>query len=183
MDFPKDFIWGTATAAYQVEGAYNIDGRGTSIWDTFSKTPGKIVENHNGDVACDQYHLYKDDVKIMKDCGIRSYRFSISWPRIFPSKTGELNPKGFDYYNNLITELLNNNIEPCVTLYHWDLPQYLEDNGGWGNRTTCFDFVEYAETCFKALGDRVKSWITFNEPWCISQLGYFRGRTCPREAG
>lgn len=179
MGFPKDFVWGTATAAYQVEGAYKEDGRGVSIWDTFSSVPGNVKYGHSGKKACDQYHRYKEDVKLMKECGIQSYRFSIAWPRIYPDNMEKLNPMGFDYYHKLIDELLDNGIEPCVTLYHWDLPQYLEDEGGWCNRDTCYAFEKYADTCFRELGDKVKFWITFNEPWCISQLGYSTGEHAP----
>lgn len=177
--FPTDFIWGTATASYQVEGAYNEDGRGVSIWDTFSKTPGKVINGHNGDVACDQYNRYKEDIKLMKQAGIQSYRLSIAWPRIFPNNMDEINPKGFEYYHNLIDELLKNDITPAITLYHWDLPQYLEEEGGWGNRNTAFAFKKYSEVCFKEFSEKVKFWITLNEPWCISQLGYYKGEHAP----
>lgn len=177
--FPEDFIWGTATASYQVEGAYNEDGRGVSIWDVFSGTPGKVKYGHNGNVACDQYHLYKEDVQLMKKAGIQSYRFSIAWPRIFPESMDEVNPEGFKYYHNLIDELLANGITPAVTLYHWDLPQYLEDKGGWANRETSFAYARYAAQCFKELGEKVRFWITFNEPWCIASLGYYLGLHAP----
>ena len=128
--FPKDFLWGTATASYQVEGAVNEDGRGPSIWDTFSHTPGKTVDNATGDVADDHYHRYKDDIQLMKNLGVKTYRFSIAWPRVFPTGAGEPNPKGLDFYNRLVDELLANNIQPFATLYHWDLPQALQDKGG-----------------------------------------------------
>ncbi len=177
--FPDDFIWGTATASYQVEGAVKEDGRGESIWDKFCRTPGNVVNSDNGDIACDQYHRYKDDVKLIKEAGIQSYRFSICWTRIFPNKRGELNPDGFKYYHNLIEELLANNITPAVTLYHWELPQYLEDEGGWGNRETSYAFQEFAEICFKEFSSTVKFWITLNEPWCIAKLGYFTAEHAP----
>lgn len=178
-EFPKDFIWGTASASYQVEGASREDGRGVSIWDTFSARPGKVLHGHNGDTACDQYHRYKEDIRLMKEAGIQSYRLSIAWPRIFPQERGKINPAGFTYYKNLIDELLQNGITPAVTLYHWDLPQYLEDEGGWGNRETCYAFEEFAEACYKELSSRVQFWITLNEPWCISQLGYYKGVHAP----
>ncbi|RKX87127.1 MAG: beta-glucosidase [Spirochaetes bacterium] len=177
--FPADFIWGTATASYQVEGAFDEDGRGLSIWDTFSKTKGKVLHSHNGDVACDQYHRYKDDVKLMKKLGIKSYRFSISWSRIYPKGFGEINNSGIEYYKNLCDELLGAGIEPCVTLYHWDLPQVLEDRGGWRNRETAQYFSEYAETVFRELGSRVKMWITLNEPFCSAMLGHATGEHAP----
>jgi len=136
IDFPKDFVWGTATASYQIEGAYQEDGRGLSIWDTFSHTPGKVFNNDNGDVACDSYHRYEEDVALLKKLGVKAYRFSIAWPRIFPQGTGEVNEKGLDYYRKVVDALLAAGIEPCVTLYHWDLPQALQDKGGWDNRDT-----------------------------------------------
>lgn len=177
--FPADFVWGTATASYQVEGAYNEDGRGLSIWDNFSKTKGNVNYGHNGDVACDQYHLYKEDIKLMKELGIQSYRFSIAWSRIYPEGFGEINIPGITYYKNLCDELLAAGIEPCVTLYHWDLPQALEDMGGWRNRETAQYFAEYAETVFRGLGSRVKMWITLNEPFCSAMLGHATGEHAP----
>lgn len=176
----KDFIFGTATASYQVEGTWNEDGGiGKSIWDTFCETDGKVYHKHNGSVACDQYHKYKEDVKLMKELGIDSYRFSIAWPRIFPESMDKMNTQGFDYYKRLIDELWKNNIKPCVTLYHWDLPQYLEDNGGWANRETAYMFQKFAIECFKALGDSVPMWITLNEALCASFLGYGNGAHAP----
>ncbi len=177
--FPDNFSWGTATASYQVEGAWNEDGKGESIWDRYSHTPGKILNGNTGDVACDQYHRYKEDVALMKQLGLRGYRFSISWPRIFPEGKGKVNQKGLDYYNRLVDELLANGIQPFPTLYHWDLPQALQDEGGWANRDIVGHFATYAETCVKALGDRVKSWIIFNEPWMFSFLGYVGGIHAP----
>lgn len=177
--FPKDFIWGSATASYQIEGAVNEDGRGESIWDRFSHTPGKVTNGDTGDVACDHYHRYKQDIKIMKEIGLQSYRFSIAWPRIFPEGKGKMNQKGIDFYDRLINELLENGIDPAVTLYHWDLPQALQDSGGWSNHDTADYFAEYAERIFKVLGDRVNKWITHNEPWCVAFAGHRQGRHAP----
>ncbi len=179
ISFPKDFVWGSATASYQVEGAFDVDGRGESIWDRFSKTPGKVREGHTGDVACDHYNRYVEDVQLMQHIGLKAYRFSIAWPRVFPEKTGKLNPKGFDFYNRLVDNLLEKNIVPWATLYHWDLPQYLEDKGGWRNRDTALAFEEYAHRVGEALSDRVSQWMTLNEPWCSSVLGYQRGEHAP----
>lgn len=178
LKFPKDFLWGTATASYQIEGAANEDGRGESIWDTFSKTPGKVFEGHTGDIACDHYHRYKEDVQLMSDLAIQSYRFSIAWPRIFPER-GQLNHKGIDFYKRLVDELHKKDIKPMATMYHWDLPQYLQDKGGWVNRDTVHYFLEYAETLYRELGDIIPAWITHNEPWCASFLGYGIGIHAP----
>lgn len=179
IQFPKDFVWGTATASYQIEGAYNEDGRGMSIWDTFSRTPGKVVNGDTGNVACDSYHRYEEDIALLKNLGVKAYRFSIAWPRIYPDGDGELNQKGLDYYAKVIDGLLAAGIEPCVTLYHWDLPQALQDKGGWDNRDTIRAFVRYAETAFKAFGGKVKQWITFNETWCVSFLSNYIGAHAP----
>lgn len=179
MKFPKDFLFGAASASYQVEGAWNEDGKGVSNWDVFSKIPGKTFENTNGDVAVDQYHRYKEDVRMMAEIGLESYRFSISWPRIIPDGDGEVNQKGLDYYNNLIDECLKYGIVPFVTLYHWDLPQVLEECGGWTNKRTVDAFVKYANVCYKAFGDRVKHWITFNETVVFCALGYLAGAHPP----
>lgn len=179
MSFPENFVWGSATASYQIEGAANEDGRGPSIWDKFSHIEGNIVNDDTGDIACDHYHRYKDDVKLMKEMGLKGYRFSISWSRIFPSGKGEINQKGVDFYNDLVDELLKNGIEPAVTLYHWDLPQALEDMGGWENRDIVDYFVEYATFMFKVLGDRVKKWTTHNEPWVAAFAGNLAGRHAP----
>lgn len=179
LTFPKDFVWGTATASYQVEGAVDEDGRGTSIWDTFCRTPGKVDFGHTGAVSADQYHRYIEDVALMKDLGARAYRFSLAWPRIFPNGDSRRNPKGFDYYNRLIDELLKAGIEPMVTVYHWDLPQALEDAGGWPNRDTAYRYRDYAAVCFEELHDRVSSWITINEPFCAAFLGYLHGIQAP----
>ena len=179
MKFPKDFLFGAASASYQVEGAWNKDGKGISNWDVFSKIKGKTFEGTNGDVAVDHYHRYKEDIKLMADMGLESYRFSISWPRIIPDGDGEINKKGIDFYNNLIDECLKYGIVPFVTLYHWDMPQNLEEDGGWTNKRTVDAFVKYANVCFKAFGDRVKHWITFNETVVFTTLGYLSGAHPP----
>lgn len=179
MKFPHDFLFGAASAAYQVEGAWNQDGKGETNWDVFSKIPGKTFEGTNGDVAVDHYNRYKEDVKLMAEMGLESYRFSISWARIIPDGDGEINQKGLDFYNNLIDECLKYGIVPFVTLYHWDLPQTLEEDGGWANKRTSNAFIKYAEVCFKAFGDRVKHWITFNETIVFCKLGYIAGAHPP----
>nr|WP_221378444.1 GH1 family beta-glucosidase [Actinoplanes polyasparticus] len=179
ITFPDDFIWGAATASYQIEGAAREDGRGPSIWDTFSRTPGRVYNGHTGDVACDHYHRYVDDVALMSDLGLASYRFSVAWPRIQPDGTGPVNVKGLDFYDRLTDELLGQGIDPVVTLYHWDLPQTLEDLGGWANRLTAEAFGEYAQIVHARLGDRVKTWTTLNEPWCSAYLGYGSGVHAP----
>jgi len=171
--FPSGFIWGTATSAYQIEGAVNEDGRGPSIWDVFSHTPGKIADNTNGDRANDHYHLYKDDVRLIKDLGVKAYRFSIAWPRVFPQGDGAPNPKGLDFYNRLIDELLSNGIEPWATLYHWDLPQSLQDRfGGWQSSTTSKAFGDYAGYVTERLSDRVRNFFTLNEAGRFLNFGY-----------
>jgi beta-glucosidase len=177
--FPADFSWGTATASYQVEGAWNEDGKGENIWDRFAHTTDRITDGDTGDVACDQYHRYKEDVALMKELGLRGYRFSMSWSRIFPEGKGKVNQKGLDYYNRLVDELLANGIRPFPTLYHWDLPQALQDEGGWANRDIIGHFARYAETCINSLGDRVKHWMVFNEPWVFTFLGYNIGFHAP----
>jgi beta-glucosidase len=179
LSFPDGFVWGAATAAYQIEGAANEDGRGPSIWDTFSRTPGKVFAGHTGDVACDHYHRYADDVALMAGLGLASYRFSISWPRIQPDGTGPVNTRGLDFYDRLTDELIGQGIDPVVTLYHWDLPQALEARGGWTVRETAEAFAEYAQIVYGRLGDRVKTWTTLNEPWCSAYLGYASGRHAP----
>lgn len=179
MRFPHDFLFGAASSAYQVEGAWNEDGKGVSNWDVFSKIPGKTFEGTNGDVAVDHYHRYKEDIKLMAEMGLESYRFSVAWTRIIPDGDGEINPKGLEFYNNLINECLKYGIVPFVTLYHWDLPQTLEEDGGWTNKRTVDAFVKYATTCFKAFGDRVKHWITFNETIVFCSLGYLDGAHPP----
>ncbi|GIF24207.1 beta-glucosidase [Actinoplanes tereljensis] len=179
ITFPDGFVWGAATASYQIEGAAREDGRGESIWDTFSREPGRVYRGHTGDVACDHYHRYVDDVALMADLGLASYRFSIAWPRIQPDGTGPVNVKGLDFYDRLTDELLGKGIDPVVTLYHWDLPQTLEDLGGWANRLTAEAFGEYAQIVYGRLGDRVGTWTTLNEPWCSAYLGYSSGRHAP----
>jgi len=177
--YPKNFLWGTATSSYQIEGATNKDGRSESIWDRFAKTPGKVLNGDTGDIAADHYHRFKEDVAIMKELGIEGYRFSLAWPRLLPNGNGKIEPQGFDFYNRLIDELLNNGIEPLITAYHWDLPQVLQDNGGWANRSIVDDFENYTHHIATAFGDRVKDWITINEPWCVSWLGYMSGIHAP----
>ncbi|KAG7355143.1 BGL: beta-galactosidase [Nitzschia inconspicua] len=179
--FPDDFSWGAATSSYQIEGATNEGGRGLSIWDTFCQKPGKIADNSTGDVACDHYHRFREDVQLMKELGLKAYRFSIAWPRIFPNGNDEKpNPEGISFYNHLIDELLKNDIEPWVTLYHWDLPQALEDSyGGWLNTLIVEDFGTYATTCFEAFGDRVRNWITINEAWTVAVQAYEDGTKAP----
>ncbi|KAL5548193.1 hypothetical protein UlMin_003424 [Ulmus minor] len=179
-DFPNGFVFGTASSAYQFEGAVNEGNKGDSIWDTFTKQPGRILDFSNADTAVDQYHRFESDIDLMKDLGMDAYRFSISWPRIFPNGTGESNPEGINYYNNLIDALLEKGIQPFVTLYHWDLPQILEDRyEGWLNKQIVKDYEHYAVTCFKAFGDRVKNWITFNEPHGFSLQSYDLGIQAP----
>ncbi|HHY80170.1 MAG TPA: beta-glucosidase, partial [Thermoanaerobacter sp.] len=179
IKFPKDFVWGVATSSYQIEGAVNEDGRTPSIWDTFSKTEGKTYNGHTGDVACDHYHRYKEDVEILKEIGVKAYRFSIAWPRIFPEE-GKYNPKGMDFYKRLVNELLKKDIMPAATIYHWDLPQWAYDKrGGWLNRDSVKWYVEYATKLFEELGDVIPLWITHNEPWCASILSYGIGEHAP----
>ncbi|MGR6917252.1 GH1 family beta-glucosidase [[Actinomadura] parvosata] len=177
--FPENFLWGTATAAYQVEGAWNEDGRGPSIWDTFSHTPGLVANGDTGDVACDHYHRLEQDLDLLRDLGVGAYRFSISWPRVQPGGRGGLNRPGVDFYNRLVDGLLARDIAPVATLYHWDLPQELEDAGGWPARETALRFAEYARLMGETLGDRVRTWITLNEPWCSAYLGYASGVHAP----
>eukprot|EP01018_Ginkgo_biloba_P003115 Gb_13350 [translate_table: standard] len=180
-DFPKDFVFGTSSSAYQYEGAAAEDGKGPSIWDTFTHDEGNIPDGSTGDVAVDEYHRYKEDVRLMSEMGMDAYRFSISWSRLIPDGRGPINPKGVEYYNNLINDLLDHGIQPYITLYHFDLPQFLEDEyGGWVSPQIVEDFVEYAEVCFREFGDRVKNWITFNEPNIIALLGYNLGMLAPK---
>jgi beta-glucosidase len=177
--FPQGFLWGSATASYQVEGAVNEDGRGPSIWDTFSHTAGKTNNGDTGDVADDHYHRYKEDVQLMKALGLKTYRFSVAWPRVFPQGTGTPNPKGLDFYNRLVDELLANNIQPFCTLFHWDLPQALEDKGGWQSRDTSEAFAVYAGHVAEHLSDRVKHFMTMNEMSSFVDIGYRDGRHAP----
>ncbi|GAA3731056.1 GH1 family beta-glucosidase [Leifsonia bigeumensis] len=176
--FPEDFLFGVATAAYQIEGAAHEEGRTDSIWDAFSRVPGAVVNGDNGDVACDHYHRYASDVALMADLGIQTYRFSTSWARVRPDG-GEPNAAGLDFYSRLVDELLAKNIKPWLTLYHWDLPQALEEKGGWANRDTAYLFAEYAASVHDVLGDRVEAWTTLNEPWCSSFLSYTGGEHAP----
>src|SRR6202142_4233589 len=178
--FPSGFVWGTATSAYQIEGAVNEDGRGRSIWDTFAHTPGKISDHSNADRANDHYHRYKEDVRLIRELGVKAYRFSIAWPRVFPDGAGAPNPKGLDFYNRLVDELLANGIEPFATLYHWDLPQPLQDKvGGWQSSDTSKAFADYAGHVAERLGDRVKSIFTVNEVGRFVNFGYGWGIDAP----
>jgi beta-glucosidase len=177
--FPADFLWGAATAAFQIEGATAEDGRGRSIWDTFCATPGKVRNGDTGDVAADHYHRWRQDVALMAELGLRSYRFSVAWPRVQPGGTGPANQRGLDFYRRLVDGLLAEGIEPWVTLYHWDLPDELEQAGGWPARETAERFAEYADLTAAALGDRVRFWTTMNEPWCSAFLGYSGGEHAP----
>jgi len=176
--FPKDFLFGVATAAYQIEGAAHEGGRTDSIWDAFARVPGAVVDAHNGDVACDHYHRYESDVQLMADLGLQTYRFSTSWSRVQPDG-GPVNPEGLDFYSRLVDQLLEKNIKPWLTLYHWDLPQALEEKGGWAHRDTAYLFAEYAANVHDVLGDRVDAWTTLNEPWCSSFLSYIGGEHAP----
>ncbi|MGZ0748730.1 GH1 family beta-glucosidase [Kluyvera sichuanensis] len=177
--FPPNFLWGAATAAYQVEGAHNEDGKGPSIWDIFSHQPGTTYQGTNGDVAVDHYHRVKEDVQLMAEMGLQSYRFSISWPRLLPNGRGEINEAGVKFYSDLIDDLLAHNIEPMITLYHWDLPQALQDEGGWEARSTAEAFEEYARLCYARFGSRVKKWATFNETIVFIGHGYITGSHPP----
>lgn len=177
--FPRGFVWGAATAAYQIEGGVNEDGRGESIWDRFSHTPGKTVGGDTGDLACDHYHRWPEDIALLRELNLTAYRFSVAWPRIHPEGRGRTNEAGLGFYDRLVDALLAAEITPWVTLYHWDLPQVLEEAGGWPNRATADAFAEYADTITRRLGDRVKNWITLNEPWCSSFLSYWIGEHAP----
>ena len=181
-DFPDDFLWGAATAAYQIEGAVAEDGRGVSIWDRFCATPGKVRNADSGAIACDFYHRYREDVALMRELGLTAFRFSVSWPRVLPDGRGKVNAAGLDFYDRLVDELLAAGIEPVVTLYHWDLPVALEDAGGWPERATAEAFCELTEVVARRLGDRVGRWITQNEPWVVAWLGYGRGEHAPGRA-
>lgn len=179
LRFPPGFRWGTATAAYQIEGAAALDGRAPSIWDTFSRTPGKVLGGDTGDTAADHYHRMAEDVALMKRLGVSDYRFSVAWPRVQPTGRGPAVQRGLDFYRRLVDALLEAGIRPVATLYHWDLPQELEDLGGWPHRDTAERFAEYAGLVAGALGDRLASWTTFNEPWCAAFLGYASGLHAP----
>ncbi|WP_409467477.1 GH1 family beta-glucosidase [Streptomyces sp. HC307] len=178
-EFPDGFLFGAATASYQIEGAYDEDGRGPSIWDTFCREPGRVADGATGDVACDHYHRYREDVALLRELGVDSYRFSIAWPRIQPEGSGPVNTAGLDFYDRLVDELLASGISPAATLYHWDLPQPLEDLGGWRVRETAERFAEYAGLVAARLGDRVDRWITLNEPFCSAFVGYAAGAHAP----
>lgn len=179
MEFPAGFYWGAATASYQIEGGWDADGKGESIWDRFSHTPGKVKNGDTGDVACDHYHLWQKDIEIMKEIGLNAYRFSIAWPRILPIGRGAINQAGLDFYSRLVDGLLAASITPFVTLYHWDLPQALQDEGGWPQRSTAEAFVEYTEVVTRHLGDRVKNWMTHNEMSVVALAGYMKSEHAP----
>jgi beta-glucosidase len=179
MTFPRDFAWGAATAAFQIEGATTADGRGESIWDRFARTPGKVHNGDTGEPACEHYYRWRDDLDLIASLGLRSYRFSVSWPRIQPTGRGPANRKGLDFYRGVLEGLRERGIAPLVTLYHWDLPQALEDEGGWASRDTVERFAEYAELVFDEFGDLVQDWTTHNEPWVIAFLGYAFGTKAP----
>lgn len=178
-DFASDFLWGCATSSYQIEGAGAVDGRVESIWDRFAATPGKVRDGSNGSVACDHYHRWPEDFDIGRDMGLNAYRFSIAWPRIFGEPGGQPNQKGLDFYSRLVDGMLERGLQPWATLYHWDLPQYLQDRGGWARRETVDAFLEFADVMTRRLGDRVKHWITHNEPWCTAIIGNFEGWHAP----
>ncbi len=177
--FPAEFVWGAATASYQIEGAANEDGRSESVWDRFAATPGKVRNGDNGAVACDFYHRYRDDIALMRELGLDAFRFSIAWPRVLPDGRGRINKKGLDFYDKLVDELLGNGIAPFVTLFHWDTPQVVEDAGGWPARDTIDAFCEYVDAVSSRLGDRVGHWITHNEPWVVAWVGHGWGHHAP----
>jgi beta-glucosidase len=179
LEFPPGFLFGSATASYQIEGAVDEGGRGPSIWDTFSRTPGKVLGGDTGDVADDHYHRLESDLDLMQELGLEAYRFSIAWPRIQATGRGPANPEGLAFYGRLVDGLVARGITPIATLYHWDLPQALEDEGGWTNRETAYAFADYARIMGEALGDRVGTWTTLNEPWCSAYLGYAAGVHAP----
>ena len=179
MHFPKDFIWGTATSSYQIEGETPEAGRGECIWGHFARTPGKVINGETGQVACDHYYRYKDDVALIKSLGVSAYRFSVSWPRVIPQGIGALNRTGLDFYSRLVDELLTSGITPYLTLYHWDLPWALQEKGGWVNPDIAKWFADYTAVMTDSLGDRVKHWITINEPWCVSILSHMLGIHAP----
>ena len=178
-EFPPDFAFGTATASYQIEGAVEEDGRGPSIWDTFSHTPGKVRNEDTGDVSCDHYHRWRQDLDLMRGLGLNAYRFSVAWPRVLPGGRGRVNPAGLDFYERLVDGALERGLAPHLTLYHWDLPQALQDQGGWMQRDTAAAFAEYARVVANRLGDRVASWATHNEPFCAAFLGHLFGSHAP----
>lgn len=177
--FPAGFSWGTSTSAFQIEGSTNVDGRGESIWERFARIPGAVSDGGNGDSACDSYRLWRRDIELLGELGVDSYRFSLAWPRLFPNAGSDVNAAGLDHYDRLVDALLAAGIEPWITLYHWDLPAYLEDEGGWPNRDTARQFARFADAASRRLGDRVRRWITLNEPWCAAFLGYHEGIHAP----
>ena len=177
--FPRDFVWGAATASYQIEGAANEDGRGESVWDRFAATPGKVRNGDSGAIACDFYHRYSDDIRLMGELGIDAFRFSIAWPRVLPEGRGRVNEKGLDFYDRLVDELLDNGITPFATLFHWDTPQVLDEEGGWPSRGIIEPFCEYVEAVSARLGDRIQHWITHNEPWVVAWIGHGWGHHAP----
>ena len=176
---PRDFVWGAATASYQIEGAAHDDGRSESVWDRFCATPGKVRNGDDGSIACDFYHRYRDDVALMRELGLDAFRFSVAWPRVLPQGRGSVNEAGLDFYDRLVDELLGSGITPFVTLFHWDTPQIIEDAGGWPSRDTIEAFSEYVEVVAARLGDRVTHWITHNEPWVVSWVGHAWGHHAP----
>jgi beta-glucosidase len=179
MTFPANFYWGAATSSYQIEGAAMEDGRGECIWTRFSHTPGKVRDDHTGDIACDHYHRWQEDVALMRDLSLNAYRFSLSWPRVLPKGTGMTNPKGLDFYDRLIDRLLETGLTPYVTLYHWDLPQALQDRGGWANADMPLWFAEYTDLVTRRYGDRVQHWTTLNEPYVVAFVGHYEARHAP----
>ena len=177
--FPPGFLWGAATSAYQIEGAVSEDGRGRSIWDSFCDGPGNVLNGDTGAVACDSYHRYGEDIALMRELGLGALRFSVAWPRVLPDGRGRVNAAGLDFYDRFVDGLLEAGIRPFVTLYHWDLPQALQERGGWPARETAAAFAEYVEVVHGRLGDRVHDWITICEPWIVSWLGYGTGEHAP----
>jgi beta-glucosidase len=180
--FPEGFVWGAATSSYQIEGAWDEDGKGESIWDRFSHTPGNVENGDTGDVACDHYHRWREDIALMQALGLQAYRFSMAWPRLLPQGRGSINQPGLDFYDRLVDGLLEADIEPFVTLYHWDLPQRLQDQGGWPTRATAEALVEYADLASRTLGDRVRHWMTLNEPYVSALIGHLEGRHAPGQS-
>ncbi len=183
MSFPDEFLWGAATSAYQIEGATHEDGRSPSVWDQFAAVPGHTFQGETGEVAVDHYHRMEQDVALMADLGLNAYRFSIAWPRVMPGGVGAANPAGLDFYDRLVDRLLAHGIAPVATLYHWDLPLALDERGGWRNRDTAYAFADYAELVARRLGDRVRWWVTQNEPWCSAYLGFVEGLHAPGVRG
>ena len=179
LEFPQNFVWGAITSSYQIEGAWNEDGKGLSIWDTFVRQPGKIERGENGNIAADHYHRWREDIDLMAELGLKAYNFSVSWPRVLPEGRGQVNAAGLDFYDRLVDGLLEKGITPFVMLYHWELPQALQDKGGWGERQTAADFAEYGRIVARRLGDRVRHWVTHNEPLVSSLLGHFMGEHAP----